>query len=261
MPEHLENPQTQPRRMTLATIRARLNERPERFTLNKHVANFCQGERNEGQIYGNMTFFDDRFAVQSPYPYDVVDLSTITTDDVVLFADADIPFWIPYEITEHTIQFKPCGICRKIGEREIFGIRRNHIASRYQYHKRPMNISMDIIDDFWNALPFEEKATSERELNVRIQVSQHSVWMRRKMCLRNGDRREIKVRKFTGTEAQMIIAPYLEYGHETSHRITTVHMWKFGNILYDMTDNMEIRSSINDTIGANDEFRPIPEPE
>jgi hypothetical protein len=38
-------------------------------------------------------------------------------------------------------------------------------------------------------------------------------------------------------------------------------MWKFGNILYDMTDNMEIRSSINDTIGANDEFRPIPEPE
>ena len=164
MPEHLENPQTQPRRMTLATIRARLNERPERFTLNKHVANFCQGERNEGQIYGNMTFFDDRFAVQSPYPYDVVDLSTITTDDVVLFADADIPFWIPYEITEHTIQFKPCGICRKIGEREIFGIRRNHIASRYQYHKRPMNISMDIIDDFWNALPFEEKAT---ERNIK----------------------------------------------------------------------------------------------
>lgn len=220
MSEHLENPQTHPRRMTLRQVRTHLNLQPKRFTINKYIPNICTGAYFSPEV--DMTESDPVLGGDTgpAYQFEEVNLSTITYDDVVLFCDAEIPFWIPYDITEHTIRFHPCGIRRKVGERWTYHMGSMRKSSVYQYRKSCANSNMDVIDDTYRQL--EDKTGQIKELVVASNV--YEVKMNKKMKLRNGDRREIKVRKFTGTETEMILNN--ELAHEASMFYYKLFMWR-----------------------------------
>ncbi len=243
-PEGLERPRIS-RNGTLREFRARLNLEPTRFIIGKAIFPFCQGERDDDRIYGEQEVFIDRFLGQNEnfYQYEEVNLSTITMNDVVLFADADIPFWIPLKITDKTVQFIPCAINKKIGEHKVFGIRRDPNASKYQFAKKPMDSIMEIDDDYYEnwyeyadnmmeargeelsaenpyyPFPHPEK----REFEVFVYAHSYTFSVKKKMVLRNGETREIKVRKFTGTEEEMVLNT--REGEETSHLVYRLNKW------------------------------------
>jgi len=228
-PEGLERPQI-PRRGTLVEFRARLNLEPTRFIIGKTLFPYCQGERDEGRIYGESGVFLDRFLGEEPlYQYEEVNLSTITENDVVLFSDADIPFWIAKSITEKTITFTPCAIWKRIGVHNVYGIRGDHRANKYQYMRRPMRNSMDICDKYWIEHPNRENM--EKILTVEGNENNAPVFtVRKNKFLRNGEQLPIKVRKFTGTDEQMVLMN--DFGHETSHKVYDVIMYRRGITLH-----------------------------
>lgn len=224
-PEGLERP---PR--NLREFRARLNLEPDRFTIGKFLFPYCQGERDEGRLYGETNVFLDRFLGEEPlYPYEEVNLSTITMEDVVLFADADIPFWIAKSMTEKTITFTPCAIWKRIGVHNVYGIRWNHLANKYQYAKRPMTRRMDICDKY--TIEHPNGKYMEKILTVEATHGNEPVFtVRKTKILRNGQQLQIKVRKFTGTEEQMVLMN--DFGHETSHKVYDVYMYRRGITLH-----------------------------
>jgi hypothetical protein len=223
-PEGLERPRN------LREFRARLNLEPDRFTIGKTLYPYCQGD----EISRNERVFIDRFLgyeneIQQAYPYEEVSLSSITMNDVVLFADADIPFWIAHSMTEKTITFTPCAIWKRIGQHEVYGIRANHIANIYQYAKRPMRRSMDICDKYWIEHP--ERETMRKIICVESNANNDPLFtIRKTKILRNGQQLPIKVRKFIGTEEQMTLID--EIGQETSHRVYDVIMYRKERTLY-----------------------------
>lgn len=227
-PEGLERP---PR--NLREFRARLNLEPTRFTIGKKLYPFCQGDEIDPDNRYDRVFID-RFLgyeerIQQVYPYEEVDLSTITENDVVLFADADIPFWIANSMTEKTITFTPCAIWKRIGQQNIYGVRWNPIANIYQYTKRPMRRSMDICDKYWIEHP--NRATMKKIICVESNAGNEPLFtIRKTKILRNGQQLPIKVRKFTGTEEQMVLIDTIS--HETSHRVYDVSMFREGITLH-----------------------------
>lgn len=249
-PEGLERPRFSRRAGyggTMREFRDRLNMNPTRFTLNKYIPII-----NTGEYLGDDRIFWDRFAEEVgqdiPYEHEEVNLSTITEDDVVLFADSNFPFWTAHRtfnsdestITEHKITFRPCGVRRKIGEHVIQHMGRLVRTGNYEFWNKPINYRTtthgnafcEVHDDFYRFLP--DRTDKQKVLSLSVNTAEFNghekIVMNRKMCCRNGERREIKVRKFTGSDDEMRL--WDDHGKEAMHRVFHPDTWRVNDNYY-----------------------------
>lgn len=179
-----------------------------------------------------------------------MNLSEITENDVVLFADSNFPFWTAHKrhnsdeetITEHKITFRPCGVRRKIGEHVIEHMGRLVRSGNYEFWNKPINYRTDmngfafceVHDDFYRGL--DDRTDRQKILRLGVNTAEFTgdqkIVMNRKMCCRNGERREIKVRKFTGEPEEMVL--WDDHGKEAMHRMFHAEIWRVNMNYYHM---------------------------
>lgn len=136
------------------------------------------------------------------YEYEEVAMTTLQMGDVILLDDVyDIPFWTPSKITNCKITFSPCAL-KKIVD-ESWG-QHPHYTKMYEltYKREPDNFS-----HYGNRVQWGESGNSTRRVitggNGRINAIKT---MNKEKILRNGERQEIRVRKYTGTDEDLLIA-------------------------------------------------------
>lgn len=248
-PEGLERPD----RGTLREFRNRMNRNPTRFIIDKYIPII-----NTGEYYDdNNRIFYDRIVANEGYDYlyeyEEVNLSSITEGDVVLFSDSNIPFWTAHRtqreeahdiktITAQKITFRPCGIRRKIGEHVVHSDGRLHRTGNFQFWNKPIgyhttmtgDVFLEVYDDFYRS--FNDKTDKQKVVKLGMNTLHFlgvpHITMNRKMICRNGERREIRVRKFTGTEAEMQI--HDDQGREAMFRLFHQIMWKINSTYYEI---------------------------
>lgn len=148
--------------------------------------------------------------VSQVYHYEEVNLSTIKMGDVIILSDkAELPFWTPKKITDQKILFVPCAISEIVGAIDNLEDEDDETLwklYKFIYTNKPEKSIMDV--SYHNAT-FLICSCRHHDNKVKNKLK----------ILKNGDRQEIKVRKYTGTPndmkvrciATMVIAQKIKY--------------------------------------------------
>lgn len=184
------------------------------------MPNMLKNSLNYSDLRRLMQTFRNLFCPESMnhYQYEEVNLSSIEMGDVIIFNDCLIPFWTPYKITKKTIILTPCAVNRKIGKRLTIRARDTQGTMAFEGYKpeygftnRPLkSINNFIVDSSEDVECLCGKTVCECNEKVEIvdaSIFEHHMRIKfnKRTTRRNGIHQEIKVRKFTGTEDQMIL--------------------------------------------------------
>ncbi len=142
------------------------------------------------------------FADLDYYDYEEVAITSLQMGDVILLDELyDIPFWTPRKIMNSKIIFTPCAV-KKIVD-ESWG-QHPRYSKMYDitYKREPA-----IFGQIGARIQWGESGKSTRRLRTGVNGSiKVNKTMNKEKILRNGERQEIRVRKYTGTDDDLRIA-------------------------------------------------------
>jgi uncharacterized protein YuzE len=147
------------------------------------------------------------FADLSYYEYEEVAITTLQMGDVILLDElGDIPFWTPSKITNSKITFSPCAL-KKVVDWSMFGYTNYSKMYQLTYKREPDNFS-----HYGNRVQWGESGNSTRRVRTGGNGPINAIkTMNKQKILRNGERQEIRVRKYTGTDEDLKI-----FDHDTA---------------------------------------------
>jgi hypothetical protein len=144
------------------------------------------------------------FADLDYYDYEEVAITTLQMGDVILLDELyDIPFWTPKKITNSKIIFAPCAV-KKIIDKS--GGQNPRYEKQYDITYKREPASFDAVG---RRIQWGESGKSTRRLRTGGDGILRAIkTMNKEKILRNGERQEIRVRKYTGEDEDLRIADY-----------------------------------------------------
>jgi len=142
------------------------------------------------------------FADLSVYDYEEVAITSLKMGDVILLDGLyDIPFWTPKKISNSKIIFAPCAVKRIVDL--SWQYTHPHYSKNYHilYKREPETFSPE---GSW--IQWGNSGKSKRRLRTGGNGNIRAIrTMNKQKILRNGERQEIRVRKFTGNDEYLKI--------------------------------------------------------
>lgn len=136
------------------------------------------------------------------YDYEEVAMTTLQMGDVILMDEVyDIPFWTPKKITNSKIIFAPCAVKKIVDASRFYTNPRYSKNYDITYKREPETFSPE---GSW--IQWGESGKSKRRLRaggngiIRAMTTKN-----KEKILKNGDRQEIRVRKYTGNDEDLRI--------------------------------------------------------